>query len=255
MHVTELWRHPVKSLGGERVSSLDVTEDGAVADREWGILDVETGRILTARREPRLLFASARLTSTGVPAITLPDGRELVGLGEATDAELGRWLGKRVQLVHASATDARRAEYFKDATDDASEAIEWTMPAGRFVDAFPVLVMTTAGLRAAAAAHRAGDWDVRRFRPNVLVDDVGDGWNEDAWCGRSVIIGDVVVVPRKQCIRCTMVTRAQPGLAKDADIFRTLAKTHDSRAGVWSSVSQPGTFVVGAAVRVGDVHA
>ena len=45
----------------------------------------------------------------------------------------------------------------------------------RFVDAMPLLLMTTASLRAGAALHPAGEWDVRRFRPNVLLDASGVG--------------------------------------------------------------------------------
>lgn len=44
------------------------------------------------------------------------------------------------------------------------------MPPGRFVDAMALLVLTTASLRAGAARYPDGDWDGRRFRPNILVD-------------------------------------------------------------------------------------
>jgi uncharacterized protein YcbX len=81
-----------------------------------------------------------------------------------------------------------------------------------------------------------------------LVDVAGVGWLEDAWCGQTLRIGDAVLVPRARCIRCTMVTRAQPGLEKDVDIFRTLAQTHTSHAGVWTSVTQPGSIASGADV-------
>jgi len=180
--VAELWRYPVKSLSGERVAAVRVVSDGVDGDRMWGIQDCNDGRILTARREPRLLFASSRLLDHGyVPVITFPDGHELTGLGAATDAALSTWLAKPVRLVSAAESGAARADYFSDATDDASQAIEWTMPNGRLVDAFPVLIMTTAGLRGGATTYSSGTWDVRRFRPNVLIALDGEGWIEDAW--------------------------------------------------------------------------
>ena len=74
-------------------------------------------------------------------------------------------------------------EVFADATDDTSRAIEWTMPDGRYVDAAPILILTTASLRTAADYYPNGTWDVRRFRPNVLIDLEGDGWIEDSWAG------------------------------------------------------------------------
>jgi MOSC domain-containing protein len=243
--VVELWRYPIKSLAGERVPALTLAADGADGDRAWGIRDQRDGRILTGRREPRLLFAAARLGPDGLPRVTLPDGRELAGPGPATDAALSAWLGWPVSLVSAVESDAARAEYFADATDDTSRAIEWTMPKGRFVDSSPVLLMTTAGLRSGAAAHAAGVWDVRRFRPNVLIDLEGEGWLEDEWLGRTLQIGSARLTPRQRCIRCTMVTRAQPGLARDVDIYKTVHRSHGGEAGVWSEIARPGTIAEG----------
>ncbi|HUL96465.1 MAG TPA: MOSC N-terminal beta barrel domain-containing protein [Usitatibacter sp.] len=250
MHIAELWRYPVKSLLGERLTTLSLVGDGVEGDRAWGIQDLGDGRILTARREPRLLFASSRLTADEVPLICLPDGRQLAGLGSATDAALSAWLGKAVTLIAAAESEAARAEYFADATDDTSRAIEWTMPKGRFVDAFPVLIMTTAGLLGAASAHSAGTWDVRRFRPNVLIHVDGEGWLEDAWTDRQLSVGSARLVPRRRCIRCTMVNRAQPGLDRDVNIYKTLHRTHGGEAGMWTQVMQPGSISEGDVVCV-----
>jgi uncharacterized protein YcbX len=249
--VAELWRYPVKSLLGERVTTLRVVGDGVDGDRMWGIQDRSDGRILTARREPRLLFASSRVAERGcLPVIALPDGEELTGPGPATDAALSTWLAKPVTLVAAAESEAARAEYFADATDDASRAIEWTMPKGRFVDAFPVLVMTTAGLRGSAAAYSSGTWDVRRFRPNILIQLDGEGWLEDAWAERRLNVGSAQLVPRRRCIRCTMVNRAQPGLERDVNIYKTLHRIHGGEAGMWTQVVQPGVISEGDSVQV-----
>src|SRR5207253_6909101 len=140
--------------------------------------------------------------------------------------------GKPVRLVTSVAAPGANAEYFEDATDDTSQAIEWTMPAGRFVDAAPLLVLTTASLRAGAALYPDGEWNRRRFRANIVVDVDDDGWVEDAWCGAAALrIGDVVLRPQQPCIRCTMVTRPQPTLGEDRDIFRTLARNHSAQFG------------------------
>ncbi len=239
--VAQLWRYPVKSMQGERLPAVKVHADGLEGDRRWGVLDVRTGRVLTGRREPTLLGARASLGEGTEPSIELPDGTGLVGAGDATDGALSEWLGRPVRLVEAAA-HGDRAEFFADPTDDASEAVEWTMPPERFVDAMPLLLMTTASLRAGAALHPAGQWDVRRFRPNVLFDGSGDGWLEDAWCGQIVRIGEVEVVPQQPCIRCTMVTRPQPGLTRDLEVYRTLARHHGGHFGVWTVVLNGGTI-------------
>jgi len=228
-------------MQGERLPAVEIQGDGVDGDRRWGVRDERTGRVLTGRREARLLEAAARLAEGSEPVIELPDGTVLVGAGEATDTVLSDWLARPVRLVEAG-VHGDRAEYFADPTDDASEAIEWTMPPERFVDAMPLLLMTTASLRAGAALHPAGEWDVRRFRPNVLLDAAGDGWLEDDWCGRVVRIGEVDVVPQQPCVRCTMVTRSQPGLARDLDVYRTLARHHGGNLGVWTAVRDGGTI-------------
>ena len=249
MTVTELWCHPVKSLQGQPLSTAAVMSDGLDGDRTWGIRDLATGRVLTARRAPALLEAAATIDA-GVPIVTLPDGATVTGPGSDTDAALSAWLGTAVSLVSSTAESPARAEYFADATDDDSEPIEWTMPPGRFVDAMPILLLTTAALRAGALLHPDGRWDVRRFRPNVVVDVAGDGFVEDAWCHRPVRIGGVELVPRQACIRCTMVTRPQPGLDRDLDMYRTLARHHGATFGVWCEVSGTGTITVGDTVEV-----
>jgi uncharacterized protein YcbX len=250
MELVELWRYPVKSLQGERLSVGELEDDGLHGDRRWGIRDLGTGRILTARRRPELLAASAVYDGRW-PVVTLPDGRTAHGPGPETDALLSEWLASPVRLVTAVGTDPGRAEFFADATDDSSEAIEWTMPDDRYVDAAPVLVLTTASLRTGAALHPTGVWDTRRFRPNLVIDVEGDGWLEDGWIGRPLHVGSATLLPAQGCIRCTMVTRRQPGLEHDVEMFRTLARHHGGLFGVWSQVLTPGGLRVGDEVLAG----
>jgi uncharacterized protein len=251
MRLTRIARYPVKSLQGELVSSADVEGSGLRGDRCWGIRDEVTGKVLTGRRAPQLLFATAALAPDGRPLITLPTGVSCHGPGPETDSALSAWLDRPVRLVCSVGAPGADAEYFADATDDTSEAIGWTMPAGRFVDAAPLLVLTSASLRAAAALHPAGDWHPRRFRANLIVDVADDGWVEDAWCGRSTLcIGAVRLLPEQPCMRCTMVTRPQPDLDGDVEIFRTLARHHGGRFGAWTAVKVGGRIDVGDEVRV-----
>ena len=248
MEVVGLWRHPVKSLQGEPLEDARLEPDGVAGDRRWGIRDEVTGRILTARRRPELLAASATYDGDR-PRVTLPDGRTTVGPGRETDALLSDWLGHPVSLVASAGGEGGRAEFFADATDDTSEAIEWTMPAGRFVDAAPLLVVTTASLATGGRLHPAGDWDPRRFRPNVLVETAGDGWLEDSWIGSPLRVGAAVLEPVQGCVRCTMVTRVQPGLEHDVDIFRTLARHHGGLFGVWCRVVEQAVVTLGDRVE------
>jgi uncharacterized protein YcbX len=240
----------VKSLQGEALDAADIVGDGVAFDRAWGIRSEATGHILTGRRRPELLLASA-LVVDDEPLIELPDGHRLHGTGPDVDAALSTWLGEAVELVEAAREPPSLGQYYADAVDDSSALIEWTMPSGRFVDAMPILLLTTSSLRSGAAVHPAGDWSSRRFRANVVVETEADGWLEDAWLGKDVTAGPVTIVPRARCERCTMVIRPQPGLERDVDVFKSLLHHHSGTLGVWSTVDMAGTLAVGDDVRVG----
>src|SRR5438105_6106983 len=69
MWVAELWRFPVKSIGGERLERAMLTAEGIVGDRVVHVEDAR-GRVVTARTRPRLLGHRGTLG---------PDGEPLVG--------------------------------------------------------------------------------------------------------------------------------------------------------------------------------
>ena len=251
MRLREIWRHPVKSLQGESLTAARVETDGLEGDRVWAIRDTATMKVLTARRERRLLFAGARLDSAGEPEMRLPDGSEVRGTGPATDAALSSWLKRPVALVHSDQETPAVGEFFDDPIAESSAVREWTMPSDRFVDTFPLLVLTTASVRAGAAAYPSGTWDVRRFRPNLVMQVDGEGWVEDQWRGHVIRVGEARLVVTEPCIRCTMVTRAQPGLDSDVEVYRTVAHHHAGTFGVWASVETPGPIEVGDSVDIG----
>ena len=224
VHVASLWRYPGKSMGGERVGELALEGDGVVGDRDWGVRDRGEGVVLTAKRCPALLHARASVVDGAATVVTLPDGTTGEAGSAELDAALSEWLGRPVAVERCRAGVA--ADY------DAG----FTGPPGRFVDGWPVHLVTTATL--------AGD-DERRYRPNVVVAAEGDAFLEDGWVGTSVAVGEARLDVRKRCGRCVMVTRAQPGLAEDRSRLRRLG-ARDLRLGVYLRVARA------AVVREGD---
>ena len=226
MIVTELWRYPVKSLGGERLSRSDVGELGLVGDRSWGVVDNETGRVLTGRREPRLLLATAALHGDDL-VITLPDGAE-------TDRTEGvaAWLDRDVTLRRAGPDGGVYENPLDFERDD--DWVSWQGPPGAWHDTgrARVSLLTTASI---------GDWDVRRFRPNVLL----DGSGEDALVGHGITIGTVGLNVSKQIGRCVMVTREQPGIARDLSVLRKINQERATFLAIGAVVSQGGRVEVG----------
>jgi len=227
MHVTQIWRYPIKSVGGERLERANVTELGVDGDRRWGLVDDSTGFVLTARREPKLLMATCALDENEL--ITTTDTGDTL----RTSADWSEWLGKTVRLEEAGATGGT----YENPLDVENEAdwMSWQGPAAAWHDSgrSRISLVSTGSL---------GEWDSRRFRANVVVE--GDG--EDDLIGSSIRIGDEVRVAVKQGIdRCVMVTRPQPGLERNLDVLRTITKRPVATFCIGGLVEQGGTFTVG----------
>jgi uncharacterized protein YcbX len=234
-----LWRYPVKSMQGEALVTAEFGATGIAGDRRFGVRVDESGRILSAKREGRLLMARARTAATVV--IALPSGEGFTGLGPGTDAGLSTWLGRPVRLVETRMGSTPTFESQADDTDDASPTVTWQGRPGSFVDSSAFHLLTTASLRAMRRQRPDLDWQAARFRPNLLVDASGDERIEDGWVGRRCRIGDVLVEIVKPCTRCVMVTRPQPGgLDRQLGVLTHLSSSAEGTLGVLGRVVRPG---------------
>jgi uncharacterized protein len=236
MRVVELWRYPVKSMQGEQLSTAEVGPLGIVGDRHWGLVDTSTGYVLTARRVPELLLASARYVAADEVAITLPDGTETTDSGVLTS-----WLGRPVELRSADQHEFPRFEGMSVNDDDDPELrwAAWEGPTGVFHDSKRTQVSL-------ASLATIGDWDRRRFRQNVIVDGSADDGREDDLVGRSVTVGSVGFDVLKRIDRCVMVTRPQPGgIERDTSVLKTINRERNSCLGIGMVVTTPGTIALG----------
>jgi MOSC domain-containing protein len=231
--VTGLFRYPVKSMQGEALSAADIGPAGIVGDRQWALVDLDTGLALTARRQPELLFASAALLGEDV-VITLPDGSTT-----SDDAVLSAWLGHAVALTRADSVDHGTYEIALDFENEGTaEWFQWEGPTWSFHDSTRTQVSIIG-------VDTLGSWDVRRFRPNVLV----DGSPEDGWIGSSVQAGSATLDVVKPIDRCVITTRRQPGgIDRDLDVLRTVNRDRAGNLGVGTLVTTPGRIAIGDAV-------
>jgi uncharacterized protein YcbX len=249
VRVVGLNRYPVKSLQGEQLTQATIEAAGLVGDRCWGIVEAESGKIWSAKRHGQLLEASATTTPDG-PLITLPGGIEIAPDDNTRDAQLSQWLGCDV-VLQAAASDSEGVYEVSLQLDPDVEVFDMPMTPGRFLDLSPVHILTTASLRAAAAAHPTGNWTTDRFRPSVVVDvepDEGDGFLENAWLGSTVRAGEVELEVILPTVRCAMTTRAQTprDVERDLEVFKTLRRVNEQNLGVYANVRTPGV------VRLGD---
>ena len=231
MHVIQIWRYPIKSVGGEELSTATITDLGVDGDRGWGLVDDSNGYVLTARREPKLLMATCRLVD-GVPVATTGTGDTL-----RTSADWTGWLGRTVRLERAGDSGGT----YENPLDAENEAdwVSWQGPPGAWHDSARsrISLVSTGSL---------GDWDVRRFRANIVV----DGSGEDEFVGSQIRIGDEVeATVMKGIDRCVMVTRPQPGLERDLDVLRTISKRPSSTFCIGALIDRGGVITAGDRVE------
>ena len=287
--VKELWRHPVKSLGGESLSAARLMQQGVVGDRCWAFVDAGSGEIRSAKQLPRLLAFRAGFAEGAEPAgpafgdavapveIVGPDGERYASRDPGAQARLAKSLGADVRLAPLAPPEDRAhyrlrtprsgeqiaadlqlqpgeaPDFSSTPADVLVTLLEYATPPGSYADAYPVHLLTTASL--AAFAQRSGlDADPRRFRPNLVVD-TGDGpadFREFDWVGRRLEIGEAVLHVESKTIRCSMPSRAQPqfGLAEVPRITPALVLHCKRHIGVNLRVEREGTVRTGDPVRL-----
>ena len=283
--VKTLSRFPVKSMLGEHPAAVDITESGIVGDRAWGLVDIETGKVASAKH-PRLWEPLLGLRATyddepkpgTVVRIQLADGSTVSSDDADVDKRLSAAIGRDVHLTSEVPPKASYDEEWPDvdgiapsefiaatrsgrsaAGHDLSSLPVGMLAPGTFQDVAPLTLMTTASLRAARAIYPDGDWDDRRFRSTLLIDVDGDGFAEQEWVGKSLRIGAVELSVTAPTPRCVMVTLAQQDLPNDRKLLPTLAKHNRldvlgsglyACLGVYASVVRNGRIETGNPVAV-----
>jgi len=281
--VKEIWRFPVKSMGGGELRSAAIGPLGIPGDRGWALYDEEAREVRGAKKFPALLQCQARYLAEPsggkIPnaEITLPDGAKIRSDDPEISRKLSALVGKKVTLhpirpAEDSEHYRRRLPEDPDAmtrelramfgrTDDEplpdlsifpQEILEFTSPRGTYFDAFPLHLLTTSWLADLARSNSGARFDRLRFRPNLLIEpsDKSPGKREQEWCGGELRVGDVRVKIEMPVVRCVMTTLPQGDLPKDPSVLRTIVRESDQNVGVYASVTGPGTVKVGDPVEL-----
>jgi uncharacterized protein YcbX len=266
--VAGLYRYPVKSMLGEPLEAVEISDRGLSGDRRFVLLDTETGKVASAK-VPRLwrelLRCTATLTEAG-PRIAGPDGTEV-----PTDAALSALVGRGVALTDApppaGTLDRSRPEQVLAAGQEAeveADTVQFgsAAPPGTFFDFAPVHVVTTSTLRRIAELSPRGTAQTQRYRPNLVIDtDGAEGFVEQTWTGRHLHIADGPILRViASTPRCAIPTLAHGDLPRDADALRVLARHNrtpalpgrapEPCAGVYAQVVRGGWVREGAVVRL-----
>jgi uncharacterized protein YcbX len=264
--VVSLWRYPVKSMLGEELNSTDVTDRGLLGDRSHALVDTETAKVVSAKNPKkwptmfdfRAAFTSPPAAGRPLPSVrvTLPDGMTVTSDEPRFAEVMSDALGRRVTLATAPPSEPSLEEYWPDLAELAYQetVTDEAMAAGTFFDLAPVHVLTTATVDRLRQLYPDGRFEVRRFRPNIVVrPEAGDAdFVESAWVGRALGLGDDVVLQiTDHCPRCVMTTLPQGDLPKDTGILRTAARHNDVHVGVYAEVRRGGRVRRGDAVVLG----
>jgi uncharacterized protein YcbX len=276
--IVSLWRYPVKSMMGEELNAAEITERGLLGDRAYALVDSNDGKVASAknpRKWPQLFGFRAGFVDTPrrgetVPPvrITLPDGASVVSEQSNLNQILSRALNREVtldasergqrEIVESSFPNPwtpKAEEYWPDmeGLDFRDTVTDFDLPEGTFFDCAVVHLLTTATLDRLRELYPQGRFEVRRFRPNVVVETANGVSNfvENDWIGRTIAIGDTVRLNvTGPCPRCVMTTLAQGDLPKDPGILRTAAQHNQVNVGIYASVLRGGEVRRGDAIRL-----
>jgi MOSC domain-containing protein len=210
VRVSELWRYPVKSMGGEQLMEAELGPEGIPGDRLVHVED-QRGRVVTSRSKPRLLLHHATLGPDGAPRV---DGRHWTASDVAKDVE--RAAGADARLVRDEGLD-------------------------RF-DVLPLLVATDGAIASLG-------YDRRRFRPNILLGDV-PGLAERDWEGGELHIGEAVIGIVSLRQRCIMTTFDPDTAEQDVDVLLRIHRELGGSLALNCEVLRPGKIRIGDAVKV-----
>jgi uncharacterized protein YcbX len=259
--VVSIYRYPVKSMQGEELNLTEVTSRGLAGDRAYALVDSSDGKVASAKNpnkwfnlfDFRASYTESPHAGKDVPSahIVFPDGSDAVTGRPDLDRLLSSAIGRAVNLRASAPEKALLEEYWPDieGLPHRDHVTDESLPAGTFFDCAVVHVLTTTTIDSLRLAYPQGRFEVRRFRPNVVValSDTANGFPENEWVGKEIQFGNEVRLRiTMPCGRCVMTTLAQSDLPKDTGILRTSVQHNKGGVGVYASV------VRGGKVRRGD---
>lgn len=267
---------------GEPMTECEVGAAGLVGDRAYALIDAVDGKVASAknpRKWAALLGCRAAFLDDSVVEISLPDGARVRTDEPDVDSVLSRAIGRQVRLASTAPDERAFEEVWPDidglapvdviagtniGTDEDGQMVSQfplgsLAPAGTFFDLSVMHVLTTATLARLQAITPTATFDVRRYRPNLLVEVDGEpGFVENDWVGQTLRVGDEARLSiTLSTMRCVMTTLAQEDLPRDRDTLRTIASHNRvditgfgtwACAGVYADVAASGTIRVGEAV-------
>ena len=100
--IAALFRYPVKSMLGEKLSELTIGPGGVIGDRAWAMRELANGRIVSAKKWRKTFeFRAAYESGSSAPVITLPGGDRIAADAPGAAEMLSAAFGAKVDIAHA----------------------------------------------------------------------------------------------------------------------------------------------------------
>ena len=242
---------PVRSLGLEHPSEIDVTEHGVVEDRRFYLID-DGGRLIDRILVGRLVQVSAHTDPEAKTLrMTFPDGTVIEG-----DVELGEHV--ETPMYGRTATGHVVIGPWGDALSPIAgrpiRVVRCDRPAATR-QGNPTSIVSDGSLRELASHAGLDAVDPRRFR--MLIELEGAmAHEEDTWIGGRIAVGEAILRVTKPTARCAITTQDPDTGARDLDTLRTIIEYRglrngkDADFGVLADVERPGRIRLGDEVRV-----
>ncbi|MBL8908004.1 MAG: MOSC domain-containing protein [Rhizobiales bacterium] len=233
--VRDIRRYPVSSMGGELLTEAEVESGGLAGDRKIGLFATETGEVAAPGRHRHwrpLANVLARLGRDGVE----------ISLDRAT------WIGAEQGALALSAYLGFRVEF---------RAYDGTEQARSLYELSPIHLLTTSSMAALQRILPDATIDARRFRCNLVIEtQAGAEPVEQAWLGKRLSIGGVVLEGSEPCARCAFTSLAQePDLPFDKRVHTAISQRLDGNLGLYCSVIEPGRLRVGDEIVLAEFNA
>ena len=214
-HIKSLYRYPIKSLGRQTLSSVQLTDYGLDYDRHWMLVD-NHHNFVTQRELPQLTNYSAAVNDQ-LLSITNNTSKDSISIAvtELTNTTINTEVWGAA--VTASEVSQRVNEWLSDelktslilvgagdAYNRNKERASTTIPL-KFADGYPILVLSQASVDHLNEKLET-PIDESRFRANIIIDDCAPHAEDIA---KTISTPEVTIELIKPCRRCIMVNTNQ----------------------------------------------
>ena len=222
-HVAGLWRYPVKSMAAEALREVEVGWHGLAGDRRWA-------------------FVRNGMVQSGFPWFTLRQRADLNHYRPSfVDPARPDNSRTNVRTPSGAVLDVANPALAEELCPGGVRVIR--QDRGNF-DTFPLSVITTRSIGRLGEMVGAG-LDVRRFRPNILVEtDDAAPFAEDLWVGAGLRIGDFRMRIDKRDSRCVVITLDPETTERNPAVLRTVARERQGCLGVYGTTVEPGRIAL-----------